>query len=252
MAKEGKARGEGGERSPGGSNRLVAVLGVLTALLTCATAAFGLFGLRAEQQRTEAESEASALTLQVVDLSATIAGLESERDSIESERDSMQAEIVELEQQRDQLRASLDEAAQISTDDFEPDSAPTYLGELEPVSGPSFTIDSREVHGRQTLRSIVQELECPTAIEWNLGGRYQEFTAWAGLDDESRNRDARARFTVIADGEVLDEVVLGLTEHKEFAVDIEGRFRLILEMELISPDRCFYHAEGVWGDATIR
>ena len=57
---------------------------------------------------------------------------------------------------------------------------------------------------------------------------------------------------MIGNGTVLDEAVLGLTEHKEFDVDIEGVFRLVLEMELITSDRCRYHAEGVWGDPVIR
>lgn len=243
MAKEPKDSRDNDDRSKSRSNKLIAVLGVLTALLTCATAALGLFGARAQDERNEAQSEASTLSTQVSDLTATITALESERDS-------MEAEIVQLEEQRDQLRTSLDEATQTSDD--EPTTSSAFLTDLEPVPGSSFAIESREVHGRQVLRSIVQELECPTAVEWNLGGKYKEFTAWAGLDDESENRAAQARFTVIADSEVLDDAVLGLSEHKEFVVDIEGRSRLVLEMALIEPDRCFYHAEGVWGDATLR
>lgn len=249
-AKEGRDKGE---KSTARSNKIIAFLGVLTAALTLATATLGVLGAQAEQERSEAQAEASSLSDEVSDLSATISDLESERDS-------MLDEIAELEQQRDSLRTSLEEATQdsggveVSQDGAVtggPVANSTYLVDLEPVNA-HVEAESREVHGRQVLRSIVQGLNCPTALEWNLGGRYAEFTAWAGLDDESRNRDARARFTVIGDGVVLHEVVLGLTQHEEFEVDIEGVFRLVLEMELISPDRCFYHADGVWGDPVLR
>jgi hypothetical protein len=189
------------------------------------------------------------LSSEVSELSTTIA-------SLQAERDSMVAEIADLEVQRDSLRTSLDELIEAgeaeSPEETSRPAGVTYLVNVEPVAGPYFEAESREVHGKEVVRSIAQGLNCPTALEWNLGGRYEEFTAWAGLDDESQNRDARARFTVIGDGTVLDEAVLGLTEHKEFDVDIEGVFRLVLEMELITPDRCRYHAEGVWGDPVIR
>jgi HAMP domain-containing protein len=249
-SKEGRDKGE---KSTARSNKIIAFLGVLTAALTLATATLGVLGAQAEQERSKAQAEASSLSTEVSDLSATISALESERDS-------MLDEIEELEQQRDSLRTSLEEATQDSGGGVEvsqegevaggPVANSTYLVDLEPVDA-YVEAESREVHGRQVLRSIVQGLSCPTALEWNLGGRYAEFTTWAGLDDESRNRDARARFTVIGDGVVLHEVVLGLTQHEEFEVDIEGVFRLVLEMELISPDRCFYHADGVWGDPVL-
>lgn len=247
MAQEPNDGHDDGDRPKSSSHKLVAVLGVLTALLTCTTAALGLFTAQAQQDRNEAESQASTLSTQVSDLTGTITALESERDS-------MEAEIAELEEQRDQLRTSLDEATQagdIDDEDVVSTAGSTYLAELEPIDGSYFSVESPEVHGQPVLRSIVQELECPDAAQWNLGGRYSEFRAWVGLDDESENRDARARFTVSADGEVLEEVVLGLSEHEEFVVDVDGRFRLVLEMTLIEPEGCGYHTRGVWGDAEL-
>nr|WP_246401009.1 NPCBM/NEW2 domain-containing protein [Jiangella mangrovi] len=101
---------------------------------------------------------------------------------------------------------------------------------------------------------MVQNLSCnyPTKrIEWNLSGDYRTFTARAGLDADSANNDAVARFRVLVDqDEVLAEADLGLRTIEEFEVDVTGRHRLILEIVALGEDTCS-GAAAVWGDAAI-
>jgi hypothetical protein len=135
------------------------------------------------------------------------------------------------------------------------EAGPTYLSELEAAGyDGGYDIGDAEVVGELMTRSMLQDLSCNRAskrIEWNLSGDYTMFTARAGLDAESPNNDAAARFRVLVDqDESLAEADLGMRDVEMFEVDVTGRQRLILEIVMLGDDAC-WGGPAVWGDAAI-
>ena len=225
------------------------VLAVLAAALGVAAGVLGVWGTQANSERQD---------------------LETTTDSLVEERDQLNSDLAGAQDRIDELEAELATATTTTTPDEPSDEPgggglpgePTYLNELEPVSG---TADTRETElGGQRYRNVVRQdlLDCsdPAQVEYNLGAGYSRFTALAGLHDTVVDTTDIWRFvvtTVDGQGEhIVFQQEVQFAQLVQVDISVAGAQRLRLSIEEVDTpnesSNCYSDdSPGTWADPQL-
>ncbi|MBB4931433.1 hypothetical protein F4561_002253 [Lipingzhangella halophila] len=119
--------------------------------------------------------------------------------------------------------------AAASPEDRGPDEM--SLAAEEPVQESDFQSALATVNAVEYDEALTATDGCTeSAVEYNLGRDYAEFTTTVGLDDESPSGN-EVTFTVLGDGEQLETKSLGLGEDAALTADVTDVLRLELLVE---------------------
>ncbi|MFC3996470.1 protein kinase [Nocardiopsis sediminis] len=122
-----------------------------------------------------------------------------------------------------------------------------HLASEQPVNDSIYTSTLATVNAEDYDEALTVEDYCSDVLaEYNLGRGYEEFSAVVGLSDESP-ADEEAEFTVIGDGEQLENKTLGLGEDAELEVDVTG----VLRLQLVTGGGCPSGATAVWAEPVV-
>ncbi|MGC5030472.1 NPCBM/NEW2 domain-containing protein [Micromonospora sp. DT229] len=238
------------------TKKIIAILGVCTAVLTLLTAVLGVVSVRVNQQKDQAEGRVEALSDEVSGLSEQVATLKTERDTLV-------LDIDRLREERDGLRQDLDDATsedgESSSDGIPPNMV--YLADEQMLRGETPEKGAANVSGKTYVHSISfaqgygRSEAKQVYAEYDLGRRYAEFTAVIGLSDKNRNGNREVKFEVIVDQEVIHEETLAAGASKKVAVKVANGQRLRLQMTFFRPSDASGFDDNdkvVWGDAALR
>lgn len=141
-----------------------------------------------------------------------------------------------------------------------------YLGDMNPVDqdpegGGQYVAAQYTTNGTQYLHSVDVAASCGSTrgsywIEYDLGRKYQTFTATVGLSDTDSSA-AKAAYVVYADGKKVQTGTLTVGQSTPVKVPVTGVLRLRLETDNTNagPNGCTSEAnpqaDVVWGDAGI-
>jgi hypothetical protein len=119
----------------------------------------------------------------------------------------------------------------------------TYLNELEAVAGFAETeptaLDGRDY--RNVVRLDLNACNDPDFAEFNIGKRFQRFTAKVGLHDDTSDTDDRWRFIVETIGDAGEQTAfdeeIPFGDFVDIDVPVDGVLRLRLMTEEIGEAR---------------
>jgi hypothetical protein len=210
----------------------VKVLGLLTALLTCATAALGLFAKQTSNDLDDATDQ---------------------RDELSVKLDTAQEQVVQLEQ-------DLADATSTTTTTADDESTPggsgpvgadAFLADLVPVVDRSWDNDrDLNVDGTVYAHGIKSGHlgYCGTngpgterEVEYSINREYRSLDAVAGLSEESAP-DLPVKLEIFGDGRSLWSQTLVVGQPQAVDIDVTGvlRLRIVTTKEFDNPGGCNY------------
>lgn len=239
-----------------GWSLLEKTLGLLTALLTLATAGLGLLARDTASERNDVQAEVDHLSNEL-DVTTR------QRDAFSADLDSAQAQIGELEQRLAEASTTTTVDDRTGTDNSQPPAGDDiFLSDVEPLDEGHWdaTVDlnvdgTLYTQGIETSRlgycdSNVTVVE--REVEYSIGRQYQRLEAVAGLSEQSAP-DLPVRLEIFGDGRPLWSETLIVGQPQTVDLDVSGvlRLRLVATKEFDNTGSC-QRVYAALGDPTLR
>ena len=224
------------------------VLGLLTALLTLATAGLGLLAASAASEREDAQDEAAQLS--------------NDLDVRTSDLEGAQAQITELEQQLADATSTPTTTDDPSGGSGDQEPGETPLSELDPVVDdnwdPQRDLDIDGTLHPQGIQSKAlgycgSGLYVEQQVEYSIGRQYSDLEAVAGLSEESLP-GLPVKLEIFGDGRSLWSETLVVGSPKPVDLDVSGvlRLRVVTTKDFDDPGSGCNYVYAALGAPTLR
>ncbi|MCZ2403453.1 cell wall-binding repeat-containing protein [Paenarthrobacter sp. Z7-10] len=122
----------------------------------------------------------------------------------------------------------------------------TYLSNMEPVDQTSLETGSYEILGKTYANSLsFDRYHTYSSVEYNLSGKQDQLSALAGIDDNSRDSEARYSYRIFGDGRMITQGEVGYGASNRIAISVSGIQRLnVMVANLAGPDSTFVLAQA--------
>jgi hypothetical protein len=227
---------------------MVAVLGVVTALMTLAAAALGLLTASATEKKEEAQDRASSLSQEV-------AALNTEKGKLADEVTTLEEQKASLQQEVDQLRSAAPTPA--GPDPTEIPTGLVYLSKEDMIDREAADRGSQPVNGTVYSNSVLgYQSYCGSAsrethADFDLGRRYTTLTGTLGLSDKNRSAALKVRFEILLDNRSMYNETIGAGAAESIKISVKDKLRIRLKATFLTQDDCLSTDKAVWGDIAV-